>query len=62
MVALDHGAIEAHYKVGKNSDVVLTPDLRILVSGPGQADVRIRLNDQATPAWRIAATMRRTLR
>ncbi|MGC2251797.1 MAG: hypothetical protein WA626_14060, partial [Acidobacteriaceae bacterium] len=40
MVALDHGAIEAHYKVGKNSDVVLTPDLRILLSGPGQADVR----------------------
>jgi hypothetical protein len=46
MVALDHGAIEAHYKVGKNSDVVLTPDLRILLSGPGQADVRIRVNDQ----------------
>jgi hypothetical protein len=46
MVALDHGAIEAHYKVGTNSDVVLTPDLRILLSGPGQADVRIRLNDQ----------------
>ncbi len=45
MVALDHGAMEAHYKVGKNSDVVLTPDLRILLSGPGQADVRIRLND-----------------
>ena len=45
MVALDHGAIEAHYKVGKNSDVVLTPDLRILLSGPGQADVRIRLNE-----------------
>ena len=45
MVALDHGAIEAHYKVGTNSDVVLTPDLRILLSGPGQADVRIRLND-----------------
>ncbi|HET9099299.1 MAG TPA: hypothetical protein VFN62_02830 [Acidobacteriaceae bacterium] len=46
MVALDHGAIEAHYKLGTNSDVVLTPDLRILLSGPGQADVRIRLNDQ----------------
>jgi len=46
MVALDHGAIEAHYQVGKNSDVVLTPDLRILLSGPGKADVRIRLNDQ----------------
>ncbi len=46
MMALDHGAIEAHYKIGKNSDVVLTPDLRILLSGPGQADVRIRVNAQ----------------
>lgn len=46
MVALDHGAIEAHYNVGENSDVVLTPDLRILLSGPGKADVRVRVNDQ----------------
>jgi len=46
MLALDRGAIEAHYAVGKNSDVVLTPDLRILLSGPGKADVRIRVNDQ----------------
>jgi hypothetical protein len=46
MVALDHGAVEAHYTIGKNSDVVLTPDLRILLSGPGKADVRIRVNGQ----------------
>lgn len=46
MLALDHGALEAHYTIGKNSDVVLTPDLRILLSGPGKADVRIRVNAQ----------------
>ncbi len=46
MLALDHGAVEAHYKVGKNSDVILTPDLRILLSGPGNADVRLRVNAQ----------------
>ncbi len=46
MLALDHGAIEAHYRVGKNSDVVLTPDLRILLSGPGKAEVSIRVNAQ----------------
>jgi hypothetical protein len=46
MLALDHGALEAHYTVGKNSDVVLTPDLRILLSGPGKADVRLRVNAQ----------------
>lgn len=46
LIALDHGAIEAHYRLDKNSDVVLTPDLRILLSGPGSADVRIRVNQQ----------------
>lgn len=46
MLALDRGALEAHYRVGKNSDVILTPDLRILLSGPGKADVSIRVNQQ----------------
>lgn len=46
MLSLDHGAMEAHYSVGKNSDVVLTPDLRILLSGPGKADVRLRVSPQ----------------
>jgi hypothetical protein len=44
MMALDRGAIEANYAVGKYSDVLLTPDLRILISGPGQADLSIRVN------------------
>ncbi len=44
MMALDRGAIEADYTVGKYSDVLLTPDLRILISGPGRADLRIRVN------------------
>lgn len=46
LIALDHGAIEALYSLAKNSDVVMTPDLRILLSGPGEADVRIRVNQQ----------------
>jgi hypothetical protein len=44
MMALGRGAIEANYVVGKYSDVLLTPDLRILVSGPGQANLSIRVN------------------
>jgi hypothetical protein len=44
MMALDRGAIEANYTVGKYSDVLLTPDLRILISGPGQAELSIRVN------------------
>lgn len=46
MMALDRGALEAHYTVGKYSDVLLTPDLRILISGPGEADLSVRVNAQ----------------
>lgn len=46
MIALDRGALETDYATGKYSDVILTPDLRILVSGPGHADLKIRMNRQ----------------
>jgi len=46
MLALDRGAIEAKYKTGSYSDVLLTPDLRILVSGPGMADLKMRVNQK----------------
>lgn len=44
MIALDRGAFEASYKPGKYSDVLLTPDFRILISGPGVADLKIRVS------------------
>jgi hypothetical protein len=43
MMTLDHGAMEANFATGVNSDVILTPDFRILISGPGIAAVRVRL-------------------
>ena len=46
MIALDRGALEGHYIPGQYSDVILTPDLRILISGPGQADYSLRVNNQ----------------
>jgi hypothetical protein len=45
MMALDHGAVEASFATGRNSDVLLTPDFRILISGPGAVDVKVRLGD-----------------
>ena len=42
-MALDRGALEANFSTGKNSDVILTPDLRIVISGPGTAEVQVRL-------------------
>ena len=46
MLALDRGALEANYKTGAYSDVLLTPDLRVLVSGPGLADLKMRVNQK----------------
>jgi len=46
MIAFDQGALEAHYLPGQYSDVILTPDLRILISAPGQADLSIGVSKQ----------------
>ncbi len=45
MMGLDRGAIEASFATGQNADVLLTPDFRILISGPGAADVKVRLGE-----------------
>lgn len=43
MMVMDHGALEASFATGRNSDILLTPDFRILIGGPGSADVKVRL-------------------
>jgi hypothetical protein len=43
MMVIDHGAVEASFATGRNSDVLLTPDFRILIGAPGSADVKVRL-------------------
>jgi hypothetical protein len=45
MIAIDRGALETSFGTGRNSDVVLTPDFRILIGGPGAAEVKIRLGE-----------------
>jgi len=50
MMAMDHGAVEmsfaASLAAGRNSDILLTPDFRILIAGPGAAEVKVRLGQQ----------------
>ncbi len=42
-IALDGGAVEASFAVTRNSDVVLTPNFRIMIGTPGASEVKIRL-------------------
>ncbi len=46
MFSLERGALETNYTPGTYSDVVLTPDLRLLISPPGEANLRVRVSQQ----------------
>ena len=47
MMAMDHGAVEMSFATsaaaGRNADILMTPDFRILIGGPGAAEVKVRL-------------------
>jgi hypothetical protein len=45
MMAMDHGAVEASFATGSNADILLTPDFRILIGGPGAVEVKVRLGE-----------------
>ena len=46
MMAMDHGAVEASFATGSNADILLTPDFRILIGGPGAVEVKVRLGER----------------
>jgi hypothetical protein len=43
MMAIDHGAVELSFATARNADILMTPDFRILIGGPGAAEVKVRL-------------------
>ena len=43
LIAMDHGAVETSFATGQNADVLLTPDFRILIGGPGASELKVRL-------------------
>jgi hypothetical protein len=45
MMSLDRGALEASFATGRNADILMTPDFRILIAGPGSVEVKVRLGE-----------------
>lgn len=45
LIAIDQGALETSYATGQNADIVLTPNFRILIGGPGASELKVRLGD-----------------
>jgi len=49
LIAMDHGALEMSFATTqapvKNADILMTPDFRILIDGPGAAEVKVRLGE-----------------
>ena len=47
MLAMDHGALELSFATSsanvRNADFLMTPDFRILIGGPGAAEIKVRL-------------------
>jgi hypothetical protein len=47
MMAMDQGAVEMSFATSaaaeRNADVLMTPDFRILIGGPGAAEIKVRL-------------------
>jgi hypothetical protein len=45
LMAMDHGAVEMSFAntPDRNADVLMTPDFRILIGGPGASEVKVRL-------------------
>src|SRR4029079_3680464 len=52
MLGLSTGTIETHYPLGSAADVILTPDFRILLPGPGEFDVAVSAYNQGHTSGR----------
>ena len=60
LFSLNAGNLELNYPLGAEADTMLTPDLRLLLPGPGTVHVAVRVNPQGDTCvqslpWNVAA-------
>jgi hypothetical protein len=60
LLSLNSGNLELNYPLGAEADTLLTPDLRLLLPGPGTVHVAVRITPQGDTCvqslpWNVAA-------
>lgn len=55
LLGLSDGAVETNYELANSADAIITPDFRLLLGGPGTAEIAFRVNTRGDACVRTSA-------